>query len=473
MRTGMRGGRIAAAAIAVALTAAACGRSGSSGASGDGTSSTTQGGSAPAAATTADFGTLTDVCGPGTAGPSGSQGVTADAVKVGVFSDAGAQFRPGLNQELFDVGTVFSKWCNDRGGLDGRKIVVDPHDAGLFEVKARMLEACRDDFYLVGGGAVFDQDGVQPRLQCLLPEVPAYVVSDQARGADLSTPGNPNPLGTMTIGALRYLDRKYPADTDHIGLLTGDVNTTKVVAGYLRDAATEELGWRITYDDVYPAAGVADWTPYAQKLRDADVKGLIWVGEPESLAKLLGALGDIGYRLDFIRTDANHYDQNLIKNAGASLAPKNVYIQSAFHPFENAAPSSATGQYLKAFEEYLPDGKKQTYLGLQAWSSWLLFAKAASSCGNDLTRRCLYDAAKKVHSWTGGGLHAESDPGATKATECYAVMLATPNGFTLVKDTKPNEGIFNCSPKNVFQLPASEAVHTTLADVGQNINNMK
>ena len=40
-----------------------------------------------------------------------------------------------------------------------------------------------------------------------------------------------------------------------------------------------------------PRAGVADWTPYAQKLRDARVKGLIWVGEPESLAKLLGALG--------------------------------------------------------------------------------------------------------------------------------------------------------------------------------------
>ena len=44
--------------------------------------------------------------------------------------------------------------------------------------------------------------------------------------------------GVMNIGALRYLDRKFPKDTDHIGLLTGDVNTTKVVAGSLRNAAT-------------------------------------------------------------------------------------------------------------------------------------------------------------------------------------------------------------------------------------------
>jgi hypothetical protein len=443
----MRAVRIVAVPVVLVLVAAACGRSGG-GSAATGASDSSSTSTAPTRAATGDFGTLSEVCGTGSPTTASAQGVTPDAVKIGVFSDAGAQFRPGLNQELFDVATVFSKWCNDRGGISGRQVVIDQHDAGLFNVKARMLEACRDDFYLVGGGAVFDQDGVEPRLQCLLPEIPAYVVSDQARGADLSTPGNPNPLGVMNIGAMRYLDRKFPADTDHVALLTGDVNTTKAVAGQLRDAATKELGWKMVYDDVYPAAGVADWTPYAQKLRDANAKGLIWVGEPESLAKLLGALGDIGYRLDFVRTDANHYDQNLIDTAGPALANAPVYVQTGYQSFEGASPSSPTGQYLAAFDRYLPQGKRRTGLAIAAWSSWLLFAQSARKCGHDLTRRCVYTAAKPVTGWTGGGLHAPT------GKPCFAIEQATPRGFARVKDIRPTDGIFNCDPQNVVKVTA-------------------
>lgn len=456
-----------AVATVVVTAVAACGRSDGPSATGGRSSGSASTVAAPPGPVEAGFGTLAHVCGPGSPASAPAQGVTADSVKIGVFSDAGAQFRPGLNQELFDVATVFSRWCNDHGGIGGRRVVVDDHDAGLFNVKARMLEACRDDFYLVGGGAVFDQDGVVPRLQCLLPEVPAYVVSDQARGADLSTPGNPNPLGVMNIGALRYLDRKFPADTAHVALLTGDVNTTKAVAGQLRDAATQHLGWKLVYDDVYPAAGVADWTPYAQKLRDTNAKGLIWVGEPESLAKLLGALGDIGYRLDFVRTDVNHYDQNLIATAGPALANAPVFVQTGLHPFEGAAASTPTGQYLAAFDRYLPQGKRRTGLAVAAWSSWLLFAEAARQCGDGLTRRCVYDAAKRVTGWTGGGLHAPT------GEPCYTIEEATPKGFVPVKDLRPTDGIFNCDAANVIRIPVPAGAVVTLADVGKSLSDLR
>jgi ABC-type branched-subunit amino acid transport system substrate-binding protein len=462
--------RFIVVALCAALFVAGCGRSGSSSSQGTGTSSTTAAGTA--AAKSGTFGSVTDVCQPGTPSGSPTTGVSPTEIRAAVFSDAGFSGRPGLNQEFFDTAKVFSQWCNDRGGINGRKIVVDQRDAALFNVKARMVESCAQDFAMVGGGAVFDQDGVETRLQCLLPDISGFVVSAPARGADLVVQPLPNPTDELAMGSLNYLDQKFPAATKKVGVLTGDVQTTKVTAAQMTEAA-KALGWNIVYNDAYPAAGVTDWTPYAQKLKDNGVKGLIWVGDPDALSPLLGAIRDIGYQLDFIRTDANHYDQNLIRNAGTALAPRNLYIQSAFHPFEHAAPSSATGQYLKAFEQYLPNGKKQTYLGLQAWSSWLLFTTAAASCGNDLTRRCMYEAAKKVHTWTGGGLHATSDPGAGKATQCYLVMRAAPTGFTVANDTKPNQGIFNCSPKNVFALPAGEAVRTTLADVGQSIDNMK
>ena len=460
--------RFGAVLACLALVATACSRSDSSDDQSGGTTTTT----ADADAGPATFGDLADVCQDGSPSGSPTTGVDAESIRIATFSDVGFAGRPGLNQEFFDTADVFAEWCNARGGINGRKIVVDKRDAALTNVVARMTEACRDDFAMVGGGATFDTDGVEPRLECLLPDVAGFVASIKARGADLLVQPLPNNPTMLAVGNLRYLGKKYPGSKQHIGVLTGDLPLTKEVATHNADAA-KSFGWKVVYDDVYPAAGVTTWTPYAQAIKDAGVKGLIWVGEPEGLAKLAQALRDIGYSLDWVRADANHYDNKLIETAGTALEDTPVYVQVSIAPFEDADPSTATGQYLDAFEQYKPDGKSFTNLGITAWSSWLLFAQAAKSCGNDLTRTCFYEAAKKIHDWTGGGLHARTDPGKGASTDCFAVMRATPKGFTLVTDTAPNDGIFNCSPKNIYELEASADDRTTLADVGQDIKNLE
>ncbi len=465
----MRRFRWFALVLVLALVAAACSRSDSSS---SGTNSTTSTSGADTAAKSANFGDLTDVCQPGKPSGSPTQGVTPTEIKIATFADPGFSGRPGLDQEFFDTADVFSSWCNDRGGINGRKIVVDKRDSALTETKARMTEACAEDFAMVGGGSVFDQDGVETRLKCLLPDIAGYVVSPQARGADLVVQPLPNSIKSLGTGAMNYMAKKFPGAKDHLGVLTGDLSTTKIVADQDAEAA-KAAGWKIVYNDQYPATGAADWTPYTQGLKSAGVKGLIWVGEPENLAALMKSLRNIGYKLDFIRTDANHYDQKLISIAQDALSDDNVFVQSSFYPFEKANKSNATGQYLEAFKQYKPGGKSNTYLGLQAWSAWLLFAKTAKACGNDLTRTCMYDNAKKVTSWTGGGLHAMTDPGAGTSSDCYALEQATPSGFKLVTDTKPNDGIFNCSPKNVYTLKGDYGKGVTLQDVGQSISNMK
>ena len=463
--------RTAALIACVALGAAACNRSDApktATKSGE-TTSTSAGGSKGGAAT---FGDLTDVCQGGSPSGSPTSGVSPDAIRVATFSDTGFFGRPGLNQEFFDAAEVFSKWCNDHGGINGRKIVVDPRDAALTNVQARMVEACADDFAMVGGGATFDADGVEPRLKCLLPDIAGFVASAKARGADLLVQPEPNALTSLQVGNLRYLGKKFPDATAHIGVLTGDIPLTKEV-GDQNAAAAKSFGWRVVSEDVYPAAGATDWTPYAQTIKQAGVKGLIYIGEPENLGKLIVALNDIGYPLDFIRADANHYDRKLIDTASAALANAPVYIQLNIAPFEQAAKSSAIGQYLAAFQQYKPNGKSHTYLGVNAWSAWLLFAKAASSCGNNLTRTCFYNAAKKIDRWTGGGLHSVTNPGAGTSSQCFASLKATPKGFTLMTDTKANQGIYNCGPKNIFTLTDNVGAETTLADVGQDIKNLK
>jgi ABC-type branched-subunit amino acid transport system substrate-binding protein len=461
--------RFLALLLALAMVAAACGRSDDDKSSG-GETTTTTASSGGGGAKSADFGTLTDVCQSGKPTGSPAQGVTPTSIKLATFSDPGFAGRPGLNQELFDTADVFAAWCNDRGGIDGRKIEVDKKDAALTQVQAKMTEACANDFMMVGGGAVFDQDGVETRLKCLMPDIAGYAVSPENRGSDLLVQPVPNSVKEIPIGDLNWLEGQFPKGEKKYGVLTGDIATTRIV-GDQYDEAAKALGWQQVYKDVYPATGASDWTPYAEAMRSAGVEGLIWVGEPENLAKLVVAMNNIGYTPKFIRTDANHYDEKLIDQAGAALKD-NVYVRSIFQPFENVKKGSATDQYLQAFKDYKPDGKNRTYLGLQAWSAWLLFAQAAKECGNDLTRKCVYDNAKKVSSWTGGGLHAETDPKSGGAQECFALEKATPNGFVLAP-IKPNDGIFRCDgAKAVYQLK-KPGQGITLQDVGLSMADFK
>jgi hypothetical protein len=61
-------------------------------------------------------------------------------------------------------------------------------------------------------------------------------------------------------------------------------------------------------------------------------------------------------------------------------------------------------------------------LGVQAFSAGLLFATAAKAAGPQLTREALLTELHKVHEWTGGGLHGQSDPGANVPTSCFLMM---------------------------------------------------
>ncbi|MBK5289179.1 MAG: ABC transporter substrate-binding protein [Acidimicrobiia bacterium] len=465
----MRRFRWLAFVCVIALVLAACGRSDKETGSNNGTQTSTDT-QASGGASKGSFGTSDVVCQPGTPSGSPANGVSASEIHLATFSDVGFAGRPGLNQELFDAATVFSKWCNDAGGINGRKIVVDERDAALTNVKAKMVESCASDFMVVGGGAVFDQDGVETRLTCLMPEISGYSVSPQARGADLLVQPIPNTVSSIPIGDYLYLEKKYPKATKAYGVLTGDIDTTKIVARQ-GDEAAKSLGWTKVYDDVYPPTGPADWTPLAQQLKDKGVKALLWTGEPENLAKLMQALSDINYTLDFVRTDANHYDDKLIDTGGSAI--KNVFVRSVFTPFELAKKGNATQEYLDAFAKYLPNGKANALLGVQAWSAWMLFATAANDCGNDLTRKCVFENATKLTEWTGGGLHAAVDLKANVAPACFTEMEASASGFKIVSDLKPTEGIFRCEAKGVYTLKGDYPKGVTLADVGKSMADLK
>jgi ABC-type branched-subunit amino acid transport system substrate-binding protein len=415
------------------------------------------------------FGDLEDVCGPGDAAGDTDQGVTDDSIKVGTISDPGFVGRPGLNQELFDATNVFVEWCNDAGGINGREIEVTERDAKLTEYKQRITEACQEDFMIVGSGGVFDETGQDERLSCLLPDIPAYQVSPKARGADLSVRPLPTPLDQTSVAAFQYLEKRFPDTTEDVGFLTGNVPAT-VVIDQQNQEAVESLGWKITYEAQYNSAGEASWTPFVQAMQSEGIKGLVYTGEPENFAKLLQAAADIDYELEWAVVGGNALDKKFLDIGGDAI--KNVYLVSAVVPPFMADQNPATQQYLDLFEQYLPDGKSEALLGYNAFSAWLLFATAVKECGSEVTRKCVLEAAQ-VSDWSGGGLHAVSQPGKGESTRCGMVVTAGPDGFSIPEDFELTDGLFRCSDDSVVKLEGDYGKGAKLEDVGKSLDDLE
>ncbi len=118
-----------------------------------------------------------------------------------------------------------------------------------------------------------------------------------------------------------------------------------------------------------------------------------------------------------------------------------INVTMQFQPFENKDAVPAVADYLSVMDAN-PDAK-QGLLGMQSTSSFLLWATAAKACGSDLTRQCMINELSKVTSWTGGGLHAESNPGENLPPSCSLIM--TVQGGTYVQTAPATQGEFYCA----------------------------
>jgi ABC-type branched-subunit amino acid transport system substrate-binding protein len=454
--------RALALGMALAVVLAACGRSdeevADSSAPGATDATTAPGGTTDTTAPASvgldeggfgDLGTICSAAPEGTDLAASDTGVTADSIQISTFSDPGFPGRPGLNQEMFDTAEAFTNWCNEHGGINGRKIDLELRDAMLTQFQQRVIEACDEgDFAMVGGGAVFDDTGQVERLACELPNIAGYVVTAAAAESDLTVGPVPNPPNSLPIGDFKYLEEQFPGSTQNVAVLTGDLNTTIVVAERYKEGI-EKLGWKVVYDDQYPAAGVESWRPYAEGMKSKNVTGLIWVGEPVNLGKLMSEAKALGVELQWARTDANHYDPKLLEVGDDA---DGVYVRSVFAPFLGDAvePGSASEEYNQLIDQY-DEGGIKAYLGVQALSSWLLFATAARDCGAELTRDCLLEKASGTTSWNGGGLHAPMDLSGIRGPDCFDLLVVEGGEFTLT-DIEPNNGIFLCDAANLIEL---------------------
>jgi hypothetical protein len=440
-----------ASAVGLLMTLVACGHS----AAPTPVASTPSAG-AKAAGASGSFGDLGRICGPAktsasptsaspTSASPGVRGLTDKTIRVGTIGDPGAALTPGLEQEYFDVGAAFTKWCNAAGGINGRKIVLDKYDAKLFNGAQAIIDACQRDFMLVGNGNAFDAVDVKPRLACKLGEIPAVSISPEAAKAGLQVQATGNAVNEYAIGPLRTLAKEYPPAQGGLGIGSSNVASLSP-QGRSAQEAYESLGYRVSLLQEKPPA-VANFRAYMEQMKLAGAKAYAETVSVDP-APEVAAMNDVGWKPAFVLWNFQFYDPKSVAAAKAEKFPPSFVALDAL-------PAELVDQYpvLQEIRSILNAGvahpKFTSFTGL-AFSAWALWAKSATECGADLTQECVL--AKAAHpDWDAGGLFPPHStvPGKQNASDCFLLVRLTPNGFVYDKKaTQPNRGVYNCNPDN-------------------------
>jgi ABC-type branched-subunit amino acid transport system substrate-binding protein len=450
----------------VALVAASCtGKGGSVNASG----TTTTAAASSSGDTTATsktgpqkFGTLDSPCGKAPSGTTVSiakadAGKGTDKLYLGVANERTNQI-PGtanLLKEMWDTSVAFAKWCNDQGGIDGVQVSLVDLDAKVTNVPGAMATACTDTFALVGGGWAQDNLAFSGQTgtdfyKCKMIAFPGFAVSTQFAGASGVVQAVPNPPYDRSVTWLENLVKLYPDKMSKVVGVYANVPSLKINMDQITSAKVKGMNF-VGQPISYNAVGSNDWNGLAEQIISSGAKAVSLVGQPGGMSALSQALK--GQNWDgLLFADSNEYSPDLINDAGPAAVEGNV-VRIAYHPFEEADKWPAVKQYVDIMNTDGPADPTIALLGQQSWSAWLLFATSAKSCiegsGNgQLSRDCVRQAASQVHDWTGGGLHAATDPGKGTPTKC-SMLVTVKDGkwtrlFPKLKSADDTQDGFSC-----------------------------
>ena len=239
------------------------------------------------------FGDMASPCGPATdAGvPTIADGQNGgDTLKLGTATDHGYEAAPGLTVEMLDAAEAFAGWCNEQGGIRGLPIEIVDLDGKLFNVPAATEQACAETFAMVGGGWVFDNQ-MYPRFhECGMVSFPGYAVTAEASLANGRVQPIPNPPNLKPASWFLWAKQYQAEAIGKPAIIYGDFVSTKMVAEQIKATLAAIGGFGEPLMIPTNPAGEANWTPFAQQLKNEGITMLSVVGEPGNMILLYKAM---------------------------------------------------------------------------------------------------------------------------------------------------------------------------------------
>ena len=425
-------------------------------------------GGAASAAAPVKFGTLASPCGKGSPSGSPDTGVSPTSVKIGYGDDAGYH---DTNSAMGKAVAALIKWCNAQGGINGRTIVGDYQDAAIFNAKQAIDNMISNhDFMVVGQGYAFDSAGEGDRLAADLVSVPGFTASTDTQNAwemyqAMPNPADYNPASSAYAGSKLFgsaaVQKACAFRTDDLPGGASKSSDIKVEYSYSKqgwkwgDGSGGGFGGYKTSASDFASYGCdqnvsflanisapATINQASLNLKNSGAKTVYWAATPNATFTSFLADNAANKFKPFILTEASTYDPSLAKWNKKGYGD-NVYTRLGFAPLESASAVPAVKQYVA-----LVGASNASAIGEQAASSFLLWATAAKSCGNALTRQCMVNYLGKssnftgAKAWTGGGLQGGTNPATNISASCGIVVHLKGTKWVQAYPTKL--GTFDC-----------------------------
>lgn len=327
--------------------------------------------------------------GPVSAAGTATQGVTSTSITVG-----GVEVVNGQGYSYADTcagAEVYFKMVDAHGGVHGRTIkYVGCLDDGGSTTQdnsqtLRLVKSTRV-FAIVPASSVFSGSSIASKAN--VPYfgwgiTPYFCNNTQGFGFNGCT-GPTNPKWTTSSWAVML--KKVVPHLKTVGIQTLDIPTTKVTAAAAVRGVKKE-GLKLVYDNAsIPLTGVSDYTPYVQKILQANPQALIL--EVQEAVPLIAALRAAGYKGATI--DGVDDSAALLSNPSSRQALQGAYVVTSFSPTPNnkgmkrmraaAKTYGAANQVIDTEFEY-------------GYFSAALFVKMLQKVGRDLTYSSFYKVA--------------------------------------------------------------------------------
>ena len=362
---------------------------------------------------------------PGGNGGATDIGVTSNQITLAVASDV-TGVQAGLFKSTFQAMQALAAMVNSNGGIYGRaiKLLLLDSKADSVADQAAVQQACNQAFALVGSMSAFDNGGASTGQACGIPDVTAITVNPQRAEATNVYPAEPIGPHTFAIGTGNYIKRTYGEDViKHAAMLYLNAGVTRVNADQ-RMRAYKTIGFNWDYVQQVEVLE-PNYSQFVQKMKDKGIKYVNFVGNYQSIQKLLSAMDQVGWYPEVRDWDSVAYSQNFLtvgKPANGSI----VFLNTAI--YEEVQNNPEMQLYVQWLNRVAP-GAKPDYFGFYAWSAGRLFMKVHQMVGPKITRKAFFTQIKTVHSWDDYGMHAAHDIGNKVVSPCFMYLKIVDEHF--------------------------------------------
>ena len=391
-------------------------------------------------------------------------GVTDKEIHIAVIADVNTALAPGLFKGSADAVQAYGDYINKKGGLAGRKVVVDFIDSKLNpdETRNAIIKACAEDFAIVGTTALF-LNNVDDMIACKditgkatgLPDIPELTTDVSQQKSPVSFPiiaptrdwAHPSPeVYRERVGQYRYFQKNIDKNMHGIFLIPGDLKSTQIttLSGW---KAAQKLG--IGNDGEFTGSGLDPqdkYLPYVQKIKEKGSNFARSGSNDVSMAYLRKEAQTQGVTtVKAWDCSLACYSKKFLQTAGA--AGEGQYIESFLVPFEEAKKSPPVKAYLDSVGKDNADG-----FGAQAWVAALFFQdvvqKIVKANGvNGLTRANFLSTAKAETAFTAQGMIGPTNIGEKVPNGCFVLLQL--KGGTWKRVWPKKVATFDCSKKNI------------------------